>query len=97
MNKIVVNFNFPHLTVEQYENILAETEPLRKANYPGLLFHVAAANGEGLFVTDIWETEAQFNAFGAVMLPVLVKVGGTPAVPSLLPMHNMINNLNDAK
>ena len=37
MDKIVVNFNFPHLTVEQYNNILTETEPLRKARYPGLV------------------------------------------------------------
>ena len=93
MNKIVVNFNFPHLTVEQYNNILIETEPLRKARYPGLLFHVAAPNGNGMFVCDIWESEAHFNAFGAVMLPVLTKVGGTPAPPAIFPIHNTINEL----
>lgn len=93
MGKIVVNFNFPRLTVEQYDNILVETEPLRKASYPGLLFHVAAPNGEGLFVCDIWESEEHFNAFGSIMLPVLIKVGGIPAPPSIFEMHNLIDNL----
>jgi len=97
MSNIVVNFNFSHLTVEQYNNILTETEPLRKASYPGLLFHVAAPDGEGMFVCDIWESEAHFNAFGAVMLPVLVKVGGTPAQPSIFPVHNLINDLKKGK
>jgi hypothetical protein len=97
MSQIVVNFNFPHLTAEQYNHILAETEPLRKASYPGLLFHVAAPNGKGMFVCDIWESEAHFNAFGAVMLPVLAKVGGTPAPPSILPMHHSINELAEGK
>ncbi len=46
MNKIVVNFNFPHLTVEQYNNILTETEPLRKAAIRAVI-HVAAPNGKG--------------------------------------------------
>ena len=93
MNKIVVNFRFPHLTIEQYNTILTETEPLRKASYPGLLFHVAAPDGEGMFVCDIWETEADFNAFGAVMLPVLVKTGGTPVAPSIFQAYNVINAL----
>jgi hypothetical protein len=93
MKKIVVNFNFPYLTVEQYNAILAETEPLREASYPGLLFHVAAPNGQGMFVCDIWETEEHFNAFGAVMLPVLVKLGGTPVTPSIFHAHNVINDL----
>ena len=93
MKKIVVNFNFDNLTVEQYNNILKETEPLRKANYPGLLFHVAAPAGNGMFVCDIWESEIHFNAFGAVMLPVLAKVGGTPTAPIILPLHHTINDL----
>lgn len=93
MKKIVVNFNFAHLTVEQYNNILSETEPLRKARYPGLLFHVAAPKGTGMFVCDIWESEAHFNAFGAIMLPVLAKVGGTPVPPTILPMYNVIDEL----
>ena len=93
MKKIVVNFNFDSLTIDQYNNILKETEPLRKANYPGLLFHVAAPKGNGMFVCDIWESEAHFNAFGAVMLPVLAKVGGTPAAPVILPLHHAINDL----
>jgi len=97
MSQIVVNFNFPHLTVEEYNNILAETEPKRKASYPGLLFHVAAPNGQGMFVCDIWESEAQFLAFGELMLPVLVKVGGTPVPPSIFPLHNVINDLTTNK
>ena len=91
MSKIVVNFNFPKLSPEQYNNILKETEPLRKASYPGLLFHVSAPNGAGMFVCDIWESEAEFNAFGEVMLPVLVKVGGIPVAPSIYPLQNVIN------
>jgi hypothetical protein len=91
MSKIVVNFNFPYLTTDAYNDIIAE--PIRKANFPGLLFHVAAPKGAGMFVCDIWESEAHFEAFNAVMLPVLIKAGGTLAQRSVFPIHHLINAL----
>jgi hypothetical protein len=94
MSKIVVNFNFPDLTVTAYNAILAESEPLRKTRYPGLLFHVAAPNKNGMYICDIWESEAHFNAFGEMIMPLLVKAGGTAAPPTIMPLHNVINDLN---
>lgn len=94
MSKIVVNFNFPDLSPEQYDKILLETEPQRKANYPGLLFHVAAPNGKGLFVCDIWESEEHFKAFGEIVLPAISQVGATPVPPSIFKFHNLIEELN---
>lgn len=93
MKKIVVYFNIPHLTVEQYDNLLRESEPIRNSKYPGLLFHVAAPDGKGMFVCDIWESEEQFNAFGEMILPLLAKHGGTPALPTIHHIHNVIDDL----
>ena len=93
MGTIIVNFKFPHLTVEQYNKILAESEHQRQANYPGLLFHVAAPDGNGMFVCDIWESEEHFNAFGTMMLPLLTKAGGVAAPPVIYPVYNVINDL----
>lgn len=55
----------------------------------GGLFHVAGFDGEGLRVTDVWETPEAFQAFVAARLMPGVKqlgIQGEPAV-EIVPVH----------
>jgi hypothetical protein len=41
-------------------------------------------------VFDVWESEAQFQNFGATLLPILADVGVDPGQPQVSPIHNII-------
>jgi len=41
-------------------------------------------------VSEIWESEEQWKAFGEKLMPVLAEVGIEPGQPEQLPIHNII-------
>ncbi len=90
MKNILVQFDFPDTDVKVYEGIVKDLEKAGLGNIPERLYHVAARQGSGWHVTDVWESEEAFNKFGETMIPLQIKNGGTPAKPVILPVHNII-------
>jgi hypothetical protein len=90
MGKILVQFIFPNLDAKVYEGVIRDLKAAGKGNIPERLYHVVAQNGNDLHVTDVWESEEAFNKFGETMVPILIKNGGTPVAPIILPVHNII-------
>jgi hypothetical protein len=41
-------------------------------------------------VFDIWESQEDFDAFGAVLVPILSELGVTLAEPMVATVHNVI-------
>jgi len=41
-------------------------------------------------IYDIWEFQADFAAFGQVMMPILAELGLDPGEPKVLPVHRLI-------
>jgi hypothetical protein len=76
---------FERGTLEQYDEVI-ERMGLQPgaAGPPGCLFHwVAATDGGGLRVTDVWETAEQFQQFAETQIgPITQEVGveGPPQV-----------------
>jgi len=56
----------------------------------GLEFHVCFGSDPNLRVSEIWESEEQWKAFGEKLMPVLAEVGIEPGQPEQLPIHNII-------
>jgi hypothetical protein len=90
MGKILIQFTFPNSGKEVYEGVIKDLEAAGHGNIPERLYHVAAKNGNDWHVTDVWESLEAFNNFGAIMVPLLIKNGGTPVDPLILPVHNII-------
>ncbi|MCF6224330.1 MAG: hypothetical protein L3J34_11465 [Flavobacteriaceae bacterium] len=63
MKNIIVQFSIPNMTVEQYNQVTMDLESAGKSNIPERLYHVAAAQGDGWHVTDVWQSEEAFNNF----------------------------------
>jgi hypothetical protein len=49
---------------------------------------VFGADGD-LMIFDIWESQADFEAFGQVMVPILVELGLDPGKPEIMPVHRL--------
>jgi heme-degrading monooxygenase HmoA len=59
---VMVVTRVPGLTAEAYEGMLAGLEaPLRAA--PGLISHAAAADADGVTVTELWQEEEDWRNF----------------------------------
>lgn len=90
MKKIVVQFNVDGMTAKQYDQVMKDLEIAGKGNPPGRLYHVAAEQANGWFVTDVWESEEALNEFAGTLMPILIQNGVTPPQPVVFPVHNIV-------
>jgi hypothetical protein len=96
MKQVVIHFEFPHTTQQQF---IAAWDELRKIGQPnpkGLLFHVAAPMADGgLFVTDVWESEQAFIEFGKTLMPILEKLDIPRVKPSIMAAYNVYEHMQE--
>ncbi len=78
------------LTAEQYDEAVGKLEAQGDWPPDGLDYHVCFSVGGALHVSEIWESQEQFEAFGSRMMPVLDQVGIDPGEPTLIEIHNII-------
>ena len=74
---IVVRFTPAGLTTEQYERARRTLEDQGAFPPEGLDYHVCFGSDGDLRVSEIWDSEEQFEAFGKLLTPVLAEVGIT--------------------
>ncbi len=78
---IGIYLELQNLTLDTYAAI---NERLRDLDDPpGRMFHAAFHIDEQIHVFDVWESHDAFDAFGAVLLPLLAEYGVDPRQPRL--------------
>ena len=77
-------------TTEQYDETIRRLEKSGDWLPEGLEFHVAFEAGGKLRVSEIWDSQAQFDAFGKRLMPILEDVRIDPGAPEMLEIHNII-------
>ena len=87
---IVVRFTPAGLTAEQYGRAVRMLEDQGAFPPEGLDYHVCFGADGDLRVSEIWDSEEQFAAFGKVLTPVLAEVGITRAEA---PVHFAVHNI----
>lgn len=87
MKKALVQFNFTEMTQKQYDQIWQDLRVAGHAHPKGLLHHYGAPSGNGMVVTDVWESADRFKEFGKVLMPILEKHKIPKANPAILPLH----------
>ena len=78
-------------TTDQYDETIRRLEQAGDFPPDGLEYHVAFLSEDGnLRVSEIWESQQQFEAFGQRLMPLLSEVGIDPGQPEILQIHNII-------
>jgi hypothetical protein len=79
------------VTTEQYDETIRRLED-DEGDFPpdGLDYHVAFMVDGQLRVSEIWDSEEKFQAFGERLMPILSDVGIDPGEPTQLEIHNVI-------
>lgn len=88
MKHVVVQFNFPNVSLQQYDGVWDDLRATGNAHPKGLVSHVGAATPDGgLLVVDIWESEGAFNEFGKTLMPLIAKNDIPMVQPKVLQAH----------
>lgn len=87
---IVVRFP-PGGTTEQYDEIVQRIQESDQWPPDGLEFHVAFGPADDLYVSEIWDSREQMEAFGEYLIPLLREVGipAEGSVPEVFEVHNI--------
>jgi hypothetical protein len=87
---IGVYFPASKMTSQQYDDVIKKLDAAGVGSPKGRLYHASFGESGDLMVFDVWTSQAQFDAFGAVLMPILAASGVTPAKPQIMPIHNVI-------
>ena len=87
---MLVRFTPSSLTAEQYDETVSKLEA--EGDFPpdGLEYHVCFGTDGSLKVSEIWDSQEQFDAFGERLRPVLEQAGIDPGEPEQIEIHNII-------
>ena len=56
----------------------------------GRLYHTCFGDHSALGVVDVWDSLAEFEAFGAILRPIIQDVGAQVAEPEIHETYNVI-------
>ena len=90
---ILVRFvGAPTMGADKYDATMPAIEASGQFPPDGLEYHVAFTSGGNFCVSEIWDSRAQFEAFGQRLMPILdaggIELAGPPEVVEI---HNIIS------
>jgi hypothetical protein len=77
-------------TPEKYGKAIKKLEAAGAGAPKGRTFHAALESNGEIQVFDIWESQADFDAFGSTLLPILGELGVELSEPMVATVHNVI-------
>jgi hypothetical protein len=87
---ILARFTPTNVTTQQYDESLRRLEEAGDWPPDGLEYHVAFGSEGNFRVSEIWDSQEQFEAFGKRLMPLLADMGIEPGEPEVLEIHNII-------
>ena len=78
-------------TPEKYNSAIKKLEAAGAGSPKGRTYHCALESNEReIQVFDIWESQADFDAFGTTLVPILAELGVELKEPMVATVHNVI-------
>ena len=87
---MLVRFAPQSLSTDLYDQTISKLEGGGDWPPDGLEYHVCFKVDDNLAVSEIWESQEKFEAFGERLMPVLEEVGIDPGEPTVLEVHSTI-------
>ena len=77
-------------TTEQYDETIRRLRDAGDFPPDGLELHVCFVADGQVRVSEVWDSQEQFSAFGERLMPILSDVGINPGQPETFEVHNVI-------
>ncbi len=78
------------MTAKQYDDAVRRLNEEGVFPADGLDYEICFGSGDNLKVSQVWDSQEQFDAFGARLMPILAELGINPGEPVVLEVHNII-------
>jgi len=85
-----IYFAHEGFTVEKYDSAIQQLEAAGAGSPKGRTLHVALESDGSVNVFDIWESQGEFEAFAAPLMPILEGMGVKLGEPMVAQVHNVI-------
>ena len=86
---IAAYFHPEGLTLDQFNEVHRRLDAAGASEPKGRIHHSGFGDDGDLMVFEVWETPEDFQAFGAVLMPILAEVGVNPGEPAVMPIHRL--------
>jgi hypothetical protein len=86
---IAVYFHPKGMTMDQFNEVHRLLEESGNDNPSARIHHSMFGEDGDLMVYDVWESPEAFQAFGAVLMPIIAQVGFEVGEPTVMPLHNI--------
>ena len=83
-------FSLSTMTPAKYDETIARLTKAGALHPAGRTYHVCLKTGDQVQVFDVWGSQAEFDAFGATLVPILQSLGIEPAQPMVSAVHNVL-------
>jgi hypothetical protein len=87
---LIVHFAPKGMDQTKYAEVLRRLAAAGAAAPPGRLHHACYGDKNALRVTDLFDTAANFEAFGQKLVPILGELGIDVGRPEVVEVHNVI-------
>jgi hypothetical protein len=78
-------------TPEKYDAAIKQLDGAGAGSPKGRLNHFALESEGSIQVFDVWDSQENFDAFGATLVPILSELGVTLGAPSVASIYNSID------
>jgi len=87
---IGVYFHPVSMNAQQYNDILRRLDAAGAGAPKGRLYHCCFGEGNELQVFDVFDTQANLDAFAQVLVPITAAANVDPGQPMVSPVQNII-------
>jgi hypothetical protein len=87
---IGVYFSPESMDRAKYDECMRKLEAAGAAAPKGRSYHSCFGEGDKLMVFDIWDSQADFEAFGATLMPILASIPIDPGQPDIMQIVNIV-------
>jgi hypothetical protein len=77
-------------TPEKYESAIKQLEAAGAGSPKGRTYHFALESDGAIQIFDVWESQADFDAFGPTLVPILAELGVKLGEPMVANVHAVI-------
>jgi hypothetical protein len=87
---IAVYSNPEALSSAQYDEIMSRLAAAGQASPKGRSHHSAFGPADHLMIYDVWDTQADCDAFMEALMPILAEFGIDVSPPDVMSVHNIV-------
>lgn len=87
---ITIEFSPTNMTSQKYDEVIRRLEHAGAGSPPGRVFHTCFGPDDKLKVVNVWASQAEFEQFASVLVPILTELEIDTPPPDVQPQHHSI-------